>query len=141
EGVGHDRFRMPGAPGTPPVKSANKTPPPPGPPARRESLVEGSPKLIIIPAVIGPPGDGNAGSKRARQFGRCIAGCGGAVTRLVSRLAFPIVVRCRSCVPRCRRQGPQGCSRALATVAARSPLRRVPLREQRHGQSRAFAPP
>src|SRR5215471_11632175 len=74
EGDGHDRVRMLRAFRTPPVESANEIVPTFAPPARPASPVEGSPQLINIPAVIGAPRGGSAGSEWARQFGRCIAG-------------------------------------------------------------------
>jgi hypothetical protein len=47
---------------------------------------EESPKLIKIPAVIRPPARPDAGDKQGRRVGRCIAGRGRPVTRLVIAL-------------------------------------------------------
>src|SRR5262249_15269674 len=56
ESEGHDRVRILRTFRAPPIESANEIVPTSAPPARPASLIEGSPQLVNIPAVIGPPG-------------------------------------------------------------------------------------
>src|SRR5262249_9650876 len=73
ESDGHDRVRMLRTFRAPPIESASEIVPTSAPPARPASPVEGSPQLVNIPAVIGPPGGrrvlvpGGGGSSAAVQ--------------------------------------------------------------------------